>query len=199
MEEFLSAVRSTTWVHLAAAVPKGRDVTLRFELFQRIGADTASSWIVSCRRVREMTLTIDDFGGLNFWRDDHPVLAQFTSPKSSLTIHLGGRSRAECVGVLLRAHYHAVDDWIEFERYAVRHGASTPSSSRVSIAGPQFLLAAYHKELENSGFAAQLKPHKRKLYWSGPGWSERKRKVSVLHFSNSFVVAESFSAALDPS
>jgi len=199
VKEFLSAVRSVAWVRLAAAVPKGRNLSLRFELFRRIEADPASAWIVSCQRVREMRLTVDDFGGLNFWRDDHPVLAQFTSPKSSLTIHVGGRSIDECAGVLLRAHWKAADDWIEFDRYAFRHGRLTASSSRVSIAGPQFLMEAYYKELKQSGFATQLKLHKRKLYWSGPGWSERKRGVSALHFSNSFVVAESFSAELDRS
>jgi len=199
VEEFLRAVRSVAWVRLAAAVPKGRNVTLHFELFRRIGADLASAWIVSCQRVREMRLTVDDFGGLNFWRDNHPVLAQFTSPKSSLTINPRGRRIDECAGVLLRAHWEAVDDWIEFDRYAFPGGRLTGSSSRVSIAGPQFLLKVYHGELKKSGFAAQLKRHKRKLYWSGPGWSERKPTVSVLHFSSSFVVAESFSAALDRS
>ena len=111
-------MRSVAWVRLAAAVPKGRNVTLHFELFRRIGADLASAWIVSCQRVREMRLTVDDFGGLNFWRDNHPVLAQFTSPKSSLTINQRGRCIDECAGVLLRAHWNAVDDWIEFDRYA---------------------------------------------------------------------------------
>jgi hypothetical protein len=199
MEQFLAAARDAAWVRLAAALPGRGATTLRFELLRHVGAKPASQWVVSCQRVREMTLTVDDFGGLNFWRDDHPALAQFTSRKSSLTIHLGGRSVAECAGVLLRAHWNAVDDWIEFDRFAVRDGELTAASGRVSVGGPRFLMEAYHRELRESGFAAQLKPYKRALYWSGLGWSERKRDVSMLHFGNSFVVAEAFSAELDRS
>lgn len=195
MQDILREVQNDGWFHLTSFVQEGRRVTLRFEQAATSTSSLAAAWIVSCDQVREMSLTNDDLGGLNFWEHDHPVAAQFSSPKASLSIALGAHTAAECAGVLLRAHRAAVDDWLEFDRFARPSRWLSGTTRRVAFAGPQFLLEAYQQELTQFGFTARVKRYKRKLYWSGMSWSERKRKVSVLHFSNSFIVAESFLAS----
>jgi hypothetical protein len=104
---------------------------------------------------------------------------------------------AECVGMLLKFHRQSVDDWIDFDRF-VPPALSTRTDARpIVINGPEFLLIDYQRGLETAGFGATLKRHQRALYWSGFRWSERRHPVSLLHFGNSFVVAESFSAEAD--
>jgi hypothetical protein len=76
-------------------------------------------------------------------------------------------------------------------------GARTRQHSAIGPLGLRHQLCAsgYNaKGLSAASFAAEIKAHKRKLYWSGLGWSERRDIVSALHFGNSFIVAESFSA-----
>jgi hypothetical protein len=141
-----------------------------------------------------MVITHDDLGGLNFWERHHPIAEQFSSPKASLSIGLGRRTREECASVLLRAHRALVDDWIDFDRFVCPDRWLTGRSKRIALGGPRFLLEAYAQELAKCGFAARLKIHKRRLYWRGPGWSEDRLDLSVLHFSSSYVAAEVFSA-----
>jgi hypothetical protein len=141
-----------------------------------------------------MAITDDDLGGLNFWEREHPIAEQFSSPKASLLIGLGKRTRDESVGALFRAHRAAVDDWIDFDRFVRPERWLTGSSKQITVAGPQFLLEEYEQELVRCGFVVRLKRHKRRLYWSGPGWSEQRSDLSVLHFSASYVAAETFSA-----
>jgi hypothetical protein len=57
-------------------------------------------------------------------------------------------------------------------------------------------MEAYTASLVRAGFAATVTRHKRKLYWDGRRWSERRYTPSLLHFGASFVAAERFTAAV---
>ena len=193
MESFLRAVHSCQWVSVRSVSAERRDLHVRFELWPRAGEPRAQRWVVSCFGVREFSLSDFDGGGLNWWSDDHPLLSQFTSPKASLRVGRSGATNETIIGILALAHRAAVDDWIAFERFA--HPRLFRGDVRtVTIAGPEFLLAGYAARLADAQVVATLKRHKRKLYWSGLGWSERRYHVSVLHFGHSFVVAERFAA-----
>ena len=193
MKSFLRAVRSRHWVSVKSVSAERRDLHVRFELWPRASERRAELWAVSCFGVREFSLSDFDGGGLNWWGRDHPALSQFTSPKASLQIRLPGAANDMIVGILALAHRAAVDDWIPFERFA--HPRLFRGDAKTStIAGPEFLLAGYATRLANAQVVATLKRHKRKLYWSGLGWSERRYHVSLLHFGHSFVVAERFAA-----
>lgn len=192
MREFLEYAASVRWLFLAALAKEARKVTLQFESYTP--SISGAPWFVVCEHVHEMVITDDDLGGLNFWERAHPIAEQFSSPKASLSIGLGKRTRDECAGALLRAHRAAVDDWIDFDRFVRPQQWLTGSSKQITVAGPQFLLEAYERELVRDGFVVRLKRHKRRLYWSGPGWSEKKYELSVLHFSSSYVAAQTFSA-----
>jgi hypothetical protein len=193
MKSILDAAQKDLWLSVTAVFCEGRNLGIQFEARVR-GSKAISAWLVSCQTVRDQRLTDFDGGGLNLWRGNHPVAWQFSSPKASLRIDLGTRPRAEYVGVLFEAHRIAVDDWIDFDRFVRLDKLLKSASGRLVLAGPTFLLAEYHKHLTRSGCSADLTRYKRKLYWSGRGWSERRHRVSVLHFGDSFVAADSFSA-----
>jgi hypothetical protein len=194
MKTILDAADADRWLSVAGVFHEGRNLTLRFEAPFSDATKPVSAWLVSCHRVRDFRLTDFDGGGLNLWRGDHPVAWQFSSPKASLRIDFRTRTYAECAGVLLVAHQTTVDDWIDFDRFVRLDKTSKASSRQLTVLGPRFLLSEYHKHLARAGFSVRFKNYKRKLYWSGLGWSERRHNVSVLHFGASFVAAESFSA-----
>jgi hypothetical protein len=194
MKRLLNAVDENRWLSVTHFSSERRDLELRFESFPAPADGSTNAWLVSCRQVREFSLTDCDGGGLNFWTKSHPLLSQFSSRKASLRVSVGRRTMAECLGMLLKVHRQSVDDWIDFDRF-VPPALSTRTDARpIVINGPEFLLIDYQRGLEAAGFGATLKRHQRALYWSGFGWSERRHPVSLLHFGNSFVVAESFSA-----
>jgi hypothetical protein len=197
MKRLLDVVQKDHWLLVTSVAHERRNLLLRFELFPAPKDGTPPAWLVSCRQVREFSLSDFDGGGLNWWKRKHPLLAQFSSPKASLDVDLGDRSHEECAGFLLQAHRRIVDDWIDFDRFISPTLWGTARRQRFAIRGPEFLLRTYHDQLEAAGFRTKFKKHKRSLYWSGFGWSERRRAVSALHFGNSFVVAESFSATPD--
>ncbi len=195
MNELVKMARSEHWLTVTSVSYERRDLTLRFELFPVPSDGTPPAWIVTCRSVRQVSLTEFNGGGLNFWKTNHPLLSQSSSPKASLKVTIGGRTRAECRGLMLEAHEQSVNGWIDFERF-VPGAASVGAAGGDSfvISGPAFLLEIYRRRLKGAGFAATRKKHRRALYWSGSRWSERRLTVSLLHFGSSFVVAESFAA-----
>jgi len=195
MKQLLAVAREDRWLLVTSVSHEQRDLLLRFEVSPAPVDGTPPAWDVLCRQVREFSLTDFDGGGLNLWKTKHPLLAQFTSRRASLKVIVGGRTRAECAGLLLEAHRHAADDWIDFDRFVPPAVWATTRGDPIAITGPEFLLVEYRRRLESAGFVATLKKHRRALYWSGFRWSERRWAVSLLHFGKSFVVAESFSAA----
>jgi len=197
MKQLLDVVRKDHWLLVTSVTHERRNLFLRFELFPAPKDNTPPAWLVSCQQVREFSLSDFNGGGLNWWKRKHPLLAQFMSPKASLEVDLGDRSHEECAGLLLQAHRGIVDDWIDFDKFMSPTLWGATRRQRFAIRGPEFLLRTYQDRLEAAGFRAKFKKHKRALYWSGFGWSERRRAVSALHFGSSFVVAESFSARPD--
>jgi hypothetical protein len=195
MEQLLKALDATRWITVRSVWTERRDLHLHLELFPTSDAE-ASVWLVSCLGVREFSLVDFDGGGLQCWRDDHPALSQYTSPKASLRVVLSGASRAAALGVLWRAHVEAVDDWVEFDRFVPAVRLYADAADSVTLHGPRFLLEAYAAALKNANFRATLKLHKRRLYWQGGRWSERRSAPSLLHFGSSFVVAEQFVATM---
>lgn len=193
MESLLRAVRACHWVSVRSVSAERRDLHLRLELWSQPSERPTELWTISCFGVREFSLSDFDGGGLNWWDRDHPLLLQFTSPKASLRVALSGSTIEMITGILASAHRAIVDDWIPFERFA-RASLFRSEVNPATIAGPEFLLAGYAARLADAQVAATLKRHKRKLYWYGRGWSERRYDVSLLHFGESFVAAERFAA-----
>jgi hypothetical protein len=197
MKSLLEAVSASKWVSVASVVAERRDLRLGLELWPALSGRPPEPWAVSCFGVREFSLGDFDGGGLAWWPDNHPVLSQYTSPKASLQIRLASRTLETVIGILLVAHTEAVDDWIDFDRFISVPAFFREMEKPATFAGPEFLLSAYAAALARAQIAVKLKRHKRKLYWYGRGWSERRYDLSLLHFGDSFIAAERFTAHPD--
>jgi hypothetical protein len=96
--------------------------------------------------------------------------------------HLASRA---ILGALAAAHVATVDDWISVDRYLPMEAGA---KADLVIRAPVFLVRAYAKALARLGAVVRVKPAARKRRTSPP--------PRVLHFGNSFVVADGFEATL---
>ena len=104
MQQLLTAVGASRWVAVRSVAADRRNLHLRLELFPPSRVRHPDVWLVSCLRVREFSLSDFDGGGLNWWRHDHPLLAQYTSPKASLHVRVSPADQELALGVLFRPH-----------------------------------------------------------------------------------------------
>jgi hypothetical protein len=193
-------------VKLIGSIPDG---WVRMEQFRRIsgGFEVSFSihkgqrgkkiegWSVRCRGVHEAKISEMDGGGLGLYASNHPAAWQYVARRAELR---WGRTcdEAKVLLALFRAHVEAVDDWIPFDRY-LQVGTNWNSASflpnfapvsgkRFVCRGPDFLLRAYARALEAVGEEATLT-----MRSSAKPRSIRPR---VLHFGDSYIVADVFTA-----
>lgn len=137
------------------------------------------TYLVACEGVREIKLSDFDGGGIRLYPRTHPAARQF-----GIQAKLQWPSRVDLgvnVGALYTAHEKLVGDWIPFERFAEIRQTKTARH----CLGPLFLLRAYARELKSSGEEATVR---------SLGKSNVKLLPRVLHFGESYVVADRFSA-----
>src|SRR3954462_2325744 len=84
MKRRQDAVDENRWLSVTHVSSERRNMVLRFKSFPAPADGSIGAWLVSCRQVREFSLTDFDGGGLNLWTKSHPVLSQFSSRKASL-------------------------------------------------------------------------------------------------------------------
>jgi hypothetical protein len=152
-------------------------------------------WKVTCRGVREAKITDIDGGGLRVYSATHPVARQYVARRAELRWPRTG-DEAKVLLALYRAHTKASDDWIEFDRYLQIETPWTGTSFQPHFApvsgsnfvcrGPDFLIHGYAKALEAIGERVQLTLRR------GPKLKQKQPKV--LHFGQSYVVADVFTA-----
>ena len=140
------------------------------------------TWLVTCRGVRELCLTDLDGGGLQLWPADHPAARQYSDPTASLTCEPTDLRAA--VGALYEAHASTVDDWVPFEQYLGFEVPAPSTLERLRARGPLFLMNRYARALRAIGIACELSPARRRR--------SRRPACRVLHFGNSYIVAEEF-------
>ena len=137
-------------------------------------------WEVRCTGVREICISDLDGGGIALYPPTHPAARQFTAPVTRLT-YLPGQEFFKALGALAAAHLAAVDDWVPVERFLP---LAPGSGKKLALRAPDFLARAYARALRKAGFRVQL---------STPAAGRRGRThPRVLHFGNSFVVADRF-------
>ncbi len=152
-------------------------------------------WSVTCRGVHEAKITAVDGGGLLLYRATHPAARQYVVPRAELRWPRTC-DEAKVLLALYRAHTRAADDWIPFDRYLSIETPWTGTSFQPHVAaisgnnfvcrGPDFLVRAYAKALEAIGERVHLTLRRApKLKPTLP---------RVLHFGESYVVADSFTA-----
>jgi hypothetical protein len=169
------------WVRLEHVRKSRGNLNLYFSIHEeKRGRKKIDSWRITCRGVREAQITDFNGGGLALYSTNHPAARQHTARQAHLQ-WINGDNEAVVLGVLYRTHTEIVDDWIPFDSYVPME---ILSSKKCICRGPNFLLGAYSRALQANGINTQLKLLKLRR-------AERKR-LRVLHFGSSFVVAAGF-------
>jgi hypothetical protein len=137
-------------------------------------------WVLRCADVRDFGLSDFDGGGLRLYSGSHPVVKQHTDRRATLRVSVAV-DPDRVIGVPLRAHVVAVDDWIPFDRYC---GPTTWKGSRLAVRGPAFLLRRYAVALRRAGVKAVLALRSK----------ARPSSLRAIHFGASYVVARKFIA-----
>jgi hypothetical protein len=150
-----------------------------------------ATWTVTCSRIYEAKITDFDGGGLALYASSHPAAKQYVSHWSELRWSRDS-SPAAVLATLYGAHIDAAQDWIPFDRYLLPNmpytrGFESRSQKEFACRGPDFLIRAYANALQNSGENVRVI----RLKIGGKG----KGRPKVLHFGESYVVAQAFSAA----
>ena len=141
---------------------------------------------VRCIRVREWHLEDLDGGGIRLYGSDHPVARQYSSLKARLRLSRVDDAGA-AIAALLAVHNRIFDDWVACERYLGNLGdLAGRLASGLTITGPEFVLKAYARALRSQASAIVKIQSKQ----------SRSARCRILHFSQSFVVAERFEADL---
>jgi hypothetical protein len=152
-------------------------------------------WSITCRRVHEATVTAFDGGGLRVYPATHPAARQYVACRAELRWPRTC-DKAKVLLALYRAHTKEAGDWISFDRYLSIETPWTGTSFQPHFApisgknfvcrGPDFLIRAYANALETIGVQVRLTlRHLPKL---------KPIKPRVLHFGESYVVADIFTA-----
>jgi hypothetical protein len=184
-----------SWLRLGQVrrIPGGLE--LWFSLHNGRRGKKIDEWKVICRGVHEAKITSWDGGGIALYPSSHPAARQYSDREAELRW-----SRAcdenKVLAALCRAHVEAVDDWIPFDSYLQINSPyrETTSSSYVASGsgrkfvcrGPRFLLRCYAKALESVGEPTQMTFRKNQRI--------KNIRPKVLHFGNSHVVANTFTA-----
>jgi len=152
-------------------------------------------WSVTCRRVHEAKITSIDGGSLRVYPATHPAARQYVARRAELRWPRTC-DEAKVLLALYRAHTRAADDWIPFDRYLSIETPWTGTSLRPHFApisgdnfvcrGPDFLVRTYAKALEAIGEQVQLTLRRASKL--------KPAQPRVLHFGESYVVAERFRA-----
>jgi hypothetical protein len=147
----------------------------------------AAGWCVSCLGVHEVEITDLDGGGLAAYPSTHPAAHQYVARQAEMR-WLGSSNAAEVLATLYRAHAEAVDDWIPFGRYLLvnSHWINAASGDKFVCRGPDFLLRAYASALRVTGGQVRV------TLRGSPKLKSIRPKV--LHFGESYVVANTFAA-----
>jgi hypothetical protein len=152
-------------------------------------------WSDTCRRVHEAKITSIDGGGSRVYPPTHPAARQYVASRAELRWPRTC-DEAKVLLALYRAHTRAADDWIPFDRYL---SIETPwagtsfqphfapiSGNNFLCRGPDFLVRTYAKALEAIGEQVQLTLSRASKL--------KPAQPRVLHFGESYVVAEAFGA-----
>jgi hypothetical protein len=190
VNKLLALVHRTpdAWVRLGLALPDGKSLGLLLNVFKGKDGPLIQRVRVRCVGVREYHLEALDGGGLRLYDSKHPLARQYWAARARLRC-APAREDAAALAALVQAHSRTFEDWVAPDRY-LGDLARLPkrfAAEGLVLSGPDFVLRAYAKALRMLGLSVSVrsKPARR-----------RSARPKVLHFSQSFVVAEAFTADL---
>ena len=145
-------------------------------------------WALSCKTVYDYMLARAVRCGINYWRDEHPALAQFAEPLEHLYFGAPTDHPDRVLGKLLRVHRKVSDDWIPFDKYlnTLIDMSDLIRSDYGQLAyGPLTLIDSYFDVLQEEG----MRPRR-----VGSPAKPIAPKAEMIHFGDSYVIARSFEA-----
>jgi hypothetical protein len=170
------------WVRLEQTrkIPLGLE--LGFGIYRGKRGTKVDAWSVRCLGVREATITVLDGGGLRLYPGTHPAALRYTARTVELRWS-SVREKAAIIGALYQAHMALMNDWLPFDEVV---SVETISKKRASCRGPEFLMRAYAKTFRAKGERVQLVLR--------GGNKAKSKRLKVLHFGDSYVIASTFTA-----
>lgn len=167
-------------------MPDGRDLGLLFNILEGKRGPIVQRCRVRCIRVRQWQVDGLDGGGIRLYGSNHPLARQHSSATARLRLE-PVEDAAAAIAALATAHARIFDDWVPLERYLGSLGDLPDRvANGLSVTGPEFVLKAYARALRSMAVARLSRRPTR----------VGTARLRVLHFSQSFVVAERFDADL---
>jgi hypothetical protein len=169
-------------MRLIAGFWAGAKLRLHFEVND--GNDHHTMWELTFSNVLEERLAGAYYCGLNVWHEGHPATDQYTEQRVTVSFSCAPPDPDRLIGQLWVAHRALVDDWIPFDRYfndAMPLRRLLAANSGILAAGPRFIMNEYARVLKENGCI----PNKSRRSAKG-----RITKASLIHFDESFVIAE---------
>jgi hypothetical protein len=168
------------WVRLEEVrrIPQG--LILSFGIHKGQRGKLVDAWNIRCARVHDAKITAWDGGGLALYSSRHPAARQFSGRQAEVRWS-GTSGESALIGAFYEEHTRAADDWIPFDSYS---SIQNPSKGNFSCKGPEFLMRAYAKALRAIGKEPRIILKKKSNAVS----------PKVLHFGDSYVIADSFTA-----
>ena len=170
------------WVRVEQTRRIPRGLELCFGIYRGKRGIKTCDWSVKCLGVRKAATTVFDGGGLRLYPGTHPVALRYTARTAELR-WTGVRDKAAIIGALYQAHIAVMDDWLPFDEIV---SVETISKKKATCRGPEFLMRAYAKAFRAKGERVQLVLRRRS--------KAKSKRLKVLHFGDSYVVASTFTA-----
>ena len=169
------------WLRLEEVrrVPRGLD--LSFGVHKGRRGRRVDAWRITCTQVHTARITADDYGGVALYSSTHPAARECVAGQAEVRWS-GATDEVLLIGTLYKAHTETVDDWIDFDAYS---SIQAIAKDKFACRGPDFLMRAYAKALRSIGKRPQVILRRR---------SRKAVRLRVLHFGNSYVVANTFLA-----
>jgi hypothetical protein len=185
------------WFRVTACSWESFNLNLTAEILDESQMKVVEQWNISAIGTREYSISDVNGGGLNYHQDDHPLIQKYLDLHVHLTFSGTPISVESVVGELWLAHRSKVDDWIAFDAFLntqERLDVLLKGGHGQLAEGPRFLLLEYSDVLSRHGQHPSFHGERPPKKWDGEKFVEELSTLSLIHFGNSFIVAEMFQA-----
>ena len=184
-----------SWVRVTDVAWIDYGMTLTLAVLDGQYGEATSRWRVRCTEVRELLISDVIGGGLHLHESNHVALRLHSDEVASLYFTGVPKDPLSTIGALYEAHRSICDDWMPIDKYL---NQLSPSSQLLAgghgklASGPKFLLEKYAEILGEAGVTTRITDIFPAKYWNGGAWVEQTIPLKLLHFGESFVIAEKF-------
>jgi hypothetical protein len=158
-----------------------RENNIHIDFILKIDNDIERYKII-CKNIIEYLICDVNGGGINLWKDNnHYMLRQFTDETYSLKIISNKNIFDNMVYKLYKLHTRKYNDWIPFDKYFKMFIKTHSLKYSEIYKGPKFIAMEYIKILNKNSVKYSMESMGRK---------EFNENIKMIHFGNSYIVAE---------